>query len=682
MNRRKRRTRTFYQYAAAYFVVLFLLSGVIMIGVLRFSADKLIALETQNARSNMQLAADSLENQYQALESIAVQIGTTANYRPNMITRSPVYDIALLEGFKQYTNYSPLSRQYFLAYRSVRKIYTSAGNTSYFEYYAPANLEVLGDPTKEMFRRIIEATTPSFEFSQSHILMVFPVRFYGYDTSNAYSAALCFALKPEEIKQYIAQVSVGLPEQYRISIDGHAFLGSQDGGMESAEDETGFLKVSSADGRVTLSALPELAGWQLLFSQSSSLFYIGAAALLLLASLLALVLAHFTLLPLEKLISKYALSGPGIESEFRQLDTILSNMDQLHKGSRHQLRNHLLVMLLKGNYNEKLIERWSMLGIVFDQPVCCVYLIEKGVQPQVRDALEHELEGRSDQLMNLYIAQAEEDDQLIVIANYAHTLSGEEVLRRIQFVTEGHALRLHAGKPVDSPKRLPLSYMSALTASRYDAPSSPQHRITADSVASLMLEAAEAGDEGALDSACAAVSQFLCESPADGLLTKHHFYELISSIAHKAEERGMQPDRTEMYALVLLPDANMIANDLRKMLLACANQSSRPVLSSDNTSRPIVEYVIANAYDPDISLRDMSDTFGLSADYISSMIKRETGSAFKEYLTLLRISEARRLLAEDSTLTVNDVAFKVGYRKASNFSKKFKELTGVLPSQI
>ena len=64
------------------------------------------------------------------------------------------------------------------------------------------------------------------------------------------------------------------------------------------------------------------------------------------------------------------------------------------------------------------------------------------------------------------------------------------------------------------------------------------------------------------------------------------------------------------------------------------------------------------------------------------MVKKETGSAFKEYVTLLRISEARGLLMEDKNLTVSDAALRVGYRKVYNFSKKFKELTGVLPSQI
>ena len=122
--------------------------------------------------------------------------------------------------------------------------------------------------------------------------------------------------------------------------------------------------------------------------------------------------------------------------------------------------------------------------------------------------------------------------------------------------------------------------------------------------------------------------------------------------------------------------------DLQKLLLEAADKTSQNRLTGNDASKLLVEYVIANAYDPDINLQELSDRFGLSSDYISSMIKKETGFSFKEYLTMLRIAEGKRLLTEEKSLTVNDVAMRVGYRKASNFSKKFKELTGMQPSQV
>lgn len=243
-------------------------------------------------------------------------------------------------------------------------------------------------------------------------------------------------------------------------------------------------------------------------------------------------------------------------------------------------------------------------------------------------------------------------------------------------------MKLYAGTPVDSPKRLSLSFMAALTESRYGAALPRQSVVTADQLAERLIAAAEAGNEPALDSVCAAVVDFLSAEQLNGLLTKHHIYELISSIYRKANDEGLEIEKSDINTLVLLPDMTMIASDLKKLLQTRVNVAREHRIAGDDTAKLIVEYVIANAYDPDINLQDMSEEFGLSADYISSMIKRETGSAFKEYLTMLRIGEARRLLTEDKTLTVNDAAARIGYRKASNFSKKFKELTGMLPSRV
>lgn len=97
MNQLRRRTRTFYQYAAMYFVVLFLLSGVIMFSVLRISTDKMVSLEIRNTQNSMKQAADLLEKQYQTLESIAVQIGSRTSYRLTDAASDPLDDIELLK---------------------------------------------------------------------------------------------------------------------------------------------------------------------------------------------------------------------------------------------------------------------------------------------------------------------------------------------------------------------------------------------------------------------------------------------------------------------------------------------------------------------------------------------------------------------------------------------------------
>ena len=132
-----KKTHTYYRYAAIYFAALFLISAILMTIALQFSASEMKKTAVQNAESNMQQAAELLDRQLQTMQDIALKVSMQIDYRPYRVKQGGVYDINLLERFKQYANYSPLAGQYFLVYKSVRKIYTSAGTTSYFNYYAP-----------------------------------------------------------------------------------------------------------------------------------------------------------------------------------------------------------------------------------------------------------------------------------------------------------------------------------------------------------------------------------------------------------------------------------------------------------------------------------------------------------------------------------------------------------------
>jgi len=55
--------------------------------------------------------------------------------------------------------------------------------------------------------------------------------------------------------------------------------------------------------------------------------------------------------------------------------------------------------------------------------------------------------------------------------------------------------------------------------------------------------------------------------------------------------------------------------------------------------------------------------------------------AFKEYVTELRMAEAKRLLSEDSH-RIQDVATAVGYPHTSTFNHNFKEYTGLTPREF
>ena len=82
--------------------------------------------------------------------------------------------------------------------------------------------------------------------------------------------------------------------------------------------------------------------------------------------------------------------------------------------------------------------------------------------------------------------------------------------------------------------------------------------------------------------------------------------------------------------------------------------------------------------DKKLTLKSVSEIFNLSGGYFSGLFKKEIGVCFSNYLTQLRIDKAKVLLKETS-LSVKEVSYAVGYRCVSNFDHDFKRLVGLSP---
>lgn len=78
---------------------------------------------------------------------------------------------------------------------------------------------------------------------------------------------------------------------------------------------------------------------------------------------------------------------------------------------------------------------------------------------------------------------------------------------------------------------------------------------------------------------------------------------------------------------------------------------------------------------------DMLANFvGLNRSYLNSIFKEELGKTLQQYLMDFRILKACELLESD-TLSIGDVSRSVGYSDQLLFSKVFKRIQGVTPSE-
>ena len=107
------------------------------------------------------------------------------------------------------------------------------------------------------------------------------------------------------------------------------------------------------------------------------------------------------------------------------------------------------------------------------------------------------------------------------------------------------------------------------------------------------------------------------------------------------------------------------------------------VSSSAKDIHPIVResisYMLTNPSEH-ITLESLSERFGITKTYFSHLFRESTGTSFKQYLTSLRIECAKRMLAEKE-LSIIDIGFECGFLTPSQFSRSFKQNTGVTPSK-
>jgi two-component system response regulator YesN len=89
---------------------------------------------------------------------------------------------------------------------------------------------------------------------------------------------------------------------------------------------------------------------------------------------------------------------------------------------------------------------------------------------------------------------------------------------------------------------------------------------------------------------------------------------------------------------------------------------------------------IGSNYAQDVSNLVMSQTIGVSPNYLGQVFKRETGDSVHDYLNNVRIEEAKKLL-KTTNLLVFEIAFRVGYKDQYYFSTVFRKKVGLTPKE-
>lgn len=154
-----------------------------------------------------------------------------------------------------------------------------------------------------------------------------------------------------------------------------------------------------------------------------------------------------------------------------------------------------------------------------------------------------------------------------------------------------------------------------------------------------------------------AYHQFLPSSDAEII---HLEYEFLEKLA-------LSPNLMGIFTFILEIFDNLLQLD------------ENDVYDPEELVRRIRTFIEQNYMTP-ITLETIAQSFHFNSSYLTKIFKKYAGTTPLKYIIELRIQKAKKLMETQQELSIKDICTMVGYYDQHYFSRIFKNVTGVTPS--
>jgi two-component system response regulator YesN len=161
----------------------------------------------------------------------------------------------------------------------------------------------------------------------------------------------------------------------------------------------------------------------------------------------------------------------------------------------------------------------------------------------------------------------------------------------------------------------------------------------------------------------------------------HAFYTALLNLVKRTCHIDSKENNTFIPVSVpnfkYLEDYHKYAISLVENIFIKANQ-----LGSDGSVHIINQvklYIHENYSKSNLKLNKIADASYINYSYLSYLFRKTTGKTFSSYLAEVRIDEAKKLLRH-SSLSINEIAKRVGFQNYQNFHYAFRNICGESPN--
>jgi two-component system response regulator YesN len=173
----------------------------------------------------------------------------------------------------------------------------------------------------------------------------------------------------------------------------------------------------------------------------------------------------------------------------------------------------------------------------------------------------------------------------------------------------------------------------------------------------------------------------------DGLEARRLYFQfmvtLYSILLRDTELRGIVLDSSFLLASAerVEEPLELSLNHLNTTLTEWNRQFTEQSDPDKKSGFEEIEAFIQTRYSEDITLQGIAEKYHMSESYFSRLFKKQVGTSFLEYITLIRVRQAKSLLT-NPRLKIYEVSMQVGYQDSRYFSQIFRKYTGETPTEF
>lgn len=429
--------------------------------------------------------------------------------------------------------------------------------------------------------------------------------------------------------------------------------------------------------------------------------WIGFVAILLIFALpcviITILISRLNYRPIREMSSRFRSEFEADADEIQTIRAGITDLDQQLNSSIPARRIQFVQNLVRGKYatREEAVSDALPLEIRIDRPYYCVLLLGSPREGHTDVYLESVLKSAPENVSAtgtdllaldqiLILGFADEVSSLLGFANRICALECVKTARVSVAVSDIHdsfseiptayleANSAYENRFVMGESRL-LSFKDISFAARNVA---PQARAFVEAV----KQAVASGDVIRTNEQLDELLIFLRGGDMSLFAFRQIYNDVISAlISLKRSPSG--EDGLKSYDLFTLSNCRSI-DELDEILRkVCADIIEE---SRESEEHPLIQDIIAfmtQSYtDPDFSLTAVAEKFSLSTTRLSVEFKENMHMTPSDYLTMLRMEHAKKLLKKTER-SIKDICADAGYSDVSSFIRRFKQYSGITPLQ-